>query len=145
MLDEIGAITLDQARQKARGWLSLIAQGIDPKAEEARQRAAARRQQVNTFAAVAAEFLERHAAGLKKRDEAKRIIEREFVKRWGARPVTDIMPEEVAAAVRAIVKRGAPYQAPNALVMPGVFSIGRSAPTNSESRRRPSHNSSQRT
>jgi len=46
MLDEIGAITLDQARQKARGWLSLIAQGIDPKAEEARQRAAARRQQV---------------------------------------------------------------------------------------------------
>jgi len=114
-LGEIGAITLDQARQKARGWLSLIAQGIDPKAEEARQRAAAQRQQVNTFAAVAAEFLERHAAGLKKRDEAKRIIEREFVKRWGARPITDIMPEEVAAAVRAIVMRGAPYQAHNAL------------------------------
>lgn len=114
-LGEIGAITLDQARQKARGWLSLIAQGIDPRAEEARQRAAAQRQQVNTFAAVAAEFLERHAAGLKKRDEAKRIIEREFVKRWGARPITEIMPEEVAAAVRVIVKRGAPYQAHNTL------------------------------
>jgi integrase len=114
-LGEVGAITLDQARQKAREWLSLIAQGIDPKAEEARQRAAAQRQQVNSFAAVAAEFLERHAAGLKKRDEAKRIIEGEFVKRWGARPITDILPEEVANAVRAIVKRGAPYQAHNAL------------------------------
>jgi integrase len=37
------------------------------------------------------------------------------VKRWGARPITDITPEEVAAAIRAIVKRGAPYQAHNAL------------------------------
>jgi integrase len=41
-------------------------------------------------------------------------MEREFVKRWGARPVTDILPEEVADAIRAIVKRGAPYQAHNA-------------------------------
>ena len=36
------------------------------------------------------------------------------MKRWGPRPITDIMPEEVAAAIRAIVKRGAPYQAHNA-------------------------------
>jgi integrase len=70
--------------------------------------------QLNSFAAVAAEFLERHASGLKKSAEAKRIIEGEFVKRWGPRPITDIMPEEVAAAIRAIVKRGAPYQAHNA-------------------------------
>jgi hypothetical protein len=39
----------------------------------------------------------------------------EFVKRWGARPITEITPEEVAAAIRAIVNRGAPYQAHNAL------------------------------
>ena len=37
------------------------------------------------------------------------------MKRWGARPITDVTPEEVAAAIRAIVKRGAPYQAHNAL------------------------------
>ena len=36
-------------------------------------------------------------------------------KRWGPHPITDVMPEEVAAAIRAIVKRGAPYQAHNAL------------------------------
>jgi integrase len=114
VLGEVGTITLDEARQKARAWLELIGKGIDPKVEEARQRAEAQRRQVNTFAAVAAEFLERHASGLKKSAEAERIVESEFVKRWGPRPVTDIMPEEVATAIRAIVKRGAPYQAHNA-------------------------------
>jgi integrase len=113
-LGEVGAITLEQARQKARGWLELIRRGIDPRVEEARQRADAQRRQLNSFAAVAGEFLERHASGLKKSAEAKRIIEAEFVRRWGPRPITDIMPEEVAAAIRAIVKRGAPYQAHNA-------------------------------
>ena len=54
-------------------------------------------------------------AGLAKAADARHVIEHEFVKRWGARPVTDIMPEECAAAIRAIVKRGAPYQAHNAL------------------------------
>jgi integrase len=115
VLGEVGAIGLDEARQKARMWLGLIGKGIDPKVEEARQRAEAQRRQVNTFAAVAMEFLERHASGLKKSGEATRIIEREFVKRWGARPITDIMPEEIATAIRAIVKRGSPYQAHNAL------------------------------
>jgi integrase len=114
-LGEVGAITLDEARQKARSWLGLIEKGIDPKAEETRKRAEGQRRQVNTFALVAAEFLERHAAGLKKSTEAKRIIEGEFVKRWGSRPITDIMPEEVAVAIRAIVRRGSPYQAHNAL------------------------------
>ena len=114
-LGDYGAITLEQARWKAREWLELIQKGVDPKVEEAREKAAAQRRQVNCFAMVAGEFLERHAAGLKKSAEAKRIIEGEFVRRWGARPMTDIMPEEVAAAIRAIVKRGSPYQAHNAL------------------------------
>jgi integrase len=114
-LGKVGAIGLDEARRKARIWLELIGKGIDPKIEEARQRAEAQRRHVNTFAAVATEFLERHASGLKKSGEAKRIIEREFVKRWGARPITDILPEEIATAIRAIVKRGSPYQAHNAL------------------------------
>jgi integrase len=115
VLGDAGAITLEQARERAREWLELIGRGVDPKVEDARRRAAAQRRQLNSFAAVAAEFLERHASGLKKSAEAKRIIESEFVKRWGPRPVTDIMPEEVAAAIRAIVKRGSPYQAHNAL------------------------------
>jgi integrase len=114
-LGNYGVMSLEQARAKARAWLELMQKGIDPKVEEARQRAATLRRQTNSFAMVAGEFLDRHAAGLKKSAEARRIIEGEFVKRWGTRPITDIMPEEVAAAIRAIVKRGSPYQAHNSL------------------------------
>jgi integrase len=113
-LGDYGELTLDEARQKARRWLELIGKGVDPKIAEERLRAEAQRRQVTTFGAVAADFLDRHAAKFSRRKEAQRIIETEFVRRWGARPATEIMPEEVAAAIRAIVKRGAPYQAHNA-------------------------------
>jgi len=113
-LGDYGELTLDEAREKARGWIALIRKGIDPRIEEARSKAATQRRQVNTFGAVAAAFLDRHAAGLAKVEEAKRIINAEFAKPWGARPITDILPEECAAAIRAIVKRGARYQAHNA-------------------------------
>ena len=114
-LGDYGEITLDQARQRAREWLALIQRGIDPRTAEARQKAEARRQQVNTFGMVAAAFLDRHASTLKKAVDARRSIEGEFVHRWCDRPIADVRAEEVAEAVRAIVKRGAPYQAHNAL------------------------------
>ena len=114
-LGDYGEITLDQAREKARGWLALIKKGVDPKAEEARQRAAEKRRGINTFAAVASAFLERHAAGLAKATDARHTIETEFVNKWGGRQVSDVLPEEVATAIRAIVERGSPYQAHNAL------------------------------
>jgi integrase len=114
VLGEYGAITLDKARDKARLWLELIGKGIDPRIEEARSKAEERRKAVNTFEAVVREYLDRHK-GLAKHGEAERIFETEFTKKWGARPAGDILPEEVADAIRAIVKRGAPYQAHNAL------------------------------
>ncbi len=113
-LGDYGAVTLEDARKKARGWLELIQKGVDPRVAEARQRAEETRKQTNTFAAVAAEFLDTAASKLAKAAEARHTIEKEFVKRWGARPVTDILPAEVATAIKAIVKRGAPYQAHHA-------------------------------
>jgi integrase len=109
-----GAVSLEGARARARQWLDLIKRGVDPAVEDARQAAVTRRKQVNTFAAVAADFLDRHGRTLKKEGEARRIIEVEFVKRWGARPAADITPQDVSIAIRAIVARGAPYQAHNA-------------------------------
>jgi integrase len=113
-LGTYGAITLEQARNKARNWLELIAKGIDPKVKEAKERAAAQRQQSNTFGAVAVEFLAGPASKFVKAKEAKRIIEKEFVRRWSARPIVDIEQEEISAAIAAIVKRGTRYQAHNA-------------------------------
>jgi len=121
-LGDYGAITLGQAREKARAWIEMIGRGIDPKVEEERQRTAALRRQANTFSAVANDFLDRHAKNLAKREEAERIIKAEFVKRWAARPISDIAPQEVSAAIRAIVDRGAPYQAHNAFgYLRGLF------------------------
>src|SRR5215831_7841652 len=51
-LGDVGAITLERAREKARAWLELIGRGIDPKLEEARQRARTQRRQLNSFATV---------------------------------------------------------------------------------------------
>ncbi len=163
-----GALTLAEARAKARGWLDLIARGIDPKTDEARQKATELQKQNNSFSAIASQFLERHVKGpayvalelkaeelrskdakltkeralaitladpvnrplvdqsrkegIVKKAEAVRIIEGEFAKRWGVRPITDIMPDEVSAAIRAIVKRGASYQAHNAFgYLRGLF------------------------
>jgi integrase len=114
-LGEYGAINLDEAREKAREWIGLIRKGTDPRTHEARRKATEQRNQVNTFGVVAAAFIERHVVNLSKATDAKRSIETEFVARWGQRPITDVTPGEVAEAVRAIVKRGSPYQAHNAL------------------------------
>jgi integrase len=114
-LGDLGEITLAQARDMARQWLGLIRTGVDPKIRAARDRSEEQRRRGVTFGRVAEEFLTRHAAKLAHAVPARRIIETEFVSRWRDRPITDILAEECAAAVRAIVKRGAPYQAHNAL------------------------------
>ena len=49
--------------------------------------------------------------GLVKKASAESIVTREFVARWGRRPITDIVPQECAAAIREIVERGTPEQA----------------------------------
>src|SRR5215831_7960543 len=77
-LGDYGAVTLAEARQKAREWLSMIARGIDPTVEAERQKAAQLRKQGNLFAAVAADFLDQHASKLVKGDETRGIFEREF-------------------------------------------------------------------
>lgn len=105
LIGEVGAITLADARDKARQWLALIGKGIDPKVQEARERAAEQRAMRTTFAAVAADYIEQHCSTLAKGDERRRIVQREFVARWGSRPIADITAEEMSAAIRQIKKR----------------------------------------
>jgi integrase len=113
-LGDYGTLTLEAAREKARAWLELIGRGIDPRLEAEREKALHRRRAANSLAAVASDFIERYAKGrLAKADEAEAVLQKEFISRWGARPITEIAPDEIAAAIRAIAKR-APYQAHNA-------------------------------
>lgn len=113
-LGTYGQLTLEEAREKAREWLSLIRRGVDPRIENERLRAAARVEQANTFCVVAGAFLDRYAAKLAKGGEARAIFHKEFIPRWPNRLATEISPREAAEAIRVIADRGAPYQAYNA-------------------------------
>jgi integrase len=116
-LGEYGALTLEKARSKARDWLELIRRGIDPAIHEERQRQAELRQQANTFAAVAEDFIKDKLPSERKGREAERDIRREFMPVWGKRPIAEIAPHDVRAIVKAAKDRGAPYQAHNLLVL----------------------------
>jgi integrase len=114
-LGAYGALTLEQARAKARSWLELIHRGVDPEHREAQERQAALRKQANSFAAVAEEFIKRHVSKTRKAAVVERELRREFIARWGARPITDITQHDVVAVIDEVVDRDAPYQAHNLL------------------------------
>jgi hypothetical protein len=121
-LGSYGELTLEEAREKARAWLGLIKRGVDPAHEEERQRKAALLRQENSFATVAELFIKRHLSKTRKAAVVERELRREFVERWGTRPITDITPRDVVTVIDEVVDRGAPYQAHNLL----GHSIGRS-------------------
>jgi integrase len=114
-LGDYGALTLEQARQKARGWLDRISKGIDPREEEERQRAAELRKRQNTFASVAEDFIKEKVVRERKADEVERDIRREFISRWGGLPITQIAKAHVIEMVKATKERGKFYQAHNLL------------------------------
>jgi hypothetical protein len=63
-LGMVGSLTVNAARDKARRWLDLISKEIDPKIEEGRLRAEAKRRRDETFGRVANDFLDRRAVVL---------------------------------------------------------------------------------
>ena len=131
-----GAISLDDARTKARNWQILLERGIDPRSEEKRQREAELRKRENSFAAVAEQFIKRHVAKTRKAAIVERELRREFINRWSNRPITDITQHDVVAVIDEVVERNAPYQAHNLLghvrtlfnwaIARGVYGVDRS-------------------
>jgi len=112
-LGSYGELTLEEARDKARRWRNLIKRGIDPQIQEERERQAAVRNQRTTFAAIAADFIKGKLPTERKGREVRLDIEREFLPRWGKRPATEITALDARNLVKAVVDRGAPYQARN--------------------------------
>ena len=113
-LGKYGAITLDEARQKARYWLELIEKGRDPADEERALKVAAERKRTNSFRNVAEDFFAEKLIKERKGQEVERDIRNNFLEPWNGRPITDIMPEDIALIVKAKA-RTAPAQARNVL------------------------------
>jgi integrase len=106
------AMSLDEAREKARSWLKLIAQGIDPAEQEREAELAAARRRENSFASVFEDFVKEKLAGERQGRDVARDMAKEFLTVWAKRPVADITTEDVLAIIRPIKQR-APSQARN--------------------------------
>lgn len=113
-IGDCGAITLEVARNKARRWLELIKQGIDPQLEEERSQQAEQRQRQNTFAAVAEDFIREKLPEERKGRETERDIRRELIPAWGKLPITAITDVNILDVIEAKA-RTAPAQARNLL------------------------------
>lgn len=121
-LGTYGAITLDDAREKARTWHELLRKGIDPKDEEERQRLAELRKKADTFEGVAEEFIKYiERQKLRTAPAMARDLRNYFggldpkTKKatgpWKGRPITEITSGDIRKVIGEAVNREAPYTA----------------------------------
>ena len=108
-LGRVGALTLVEARGKARIWIAQIQAGNDPRITE-------RTERDQTFAVVMEDYLAKHVRGrLRKAPDIEREMRKELLSRWKDRPVTTITRRNIITMIDDIKDRGATYQAHNIL------------------------------
>src|SRR5262245_2570325 len=88
VLGSYGALTLETARDKARGWIELIKKSIDPREKEKQERVAEQQKRKNTFAAVAEDFIAEKLPGERKGKEVERDLRRQLIPVLGDLPIT---------------------------------------------------------
>ena len=114
LLGRVGVISLAQARDKARAWLSMLSRGIDPAVEAERERQAAARKQACTFAAVVEDFVTDKLSGERRGRETERDIRKVLLSKWKSRPITDISDLDILMLINQ-KKKTAPAMARNLL------------------------------
>jgi integrase len=106
-------MSLAAARAKAKVWLDLIEQGRDPALVAQQEQLAQRRTIQTTFAVVADAWLHERVHGKqRKAHEVATDVRREFIPRWGNKPITEITALDVRNLIGVLNKR-APAQARN--------------------------------
>ncbi len=112
-IGDYDTMRLADAREKAREWIALVSKGVDPSAEEERQRKATRdaerRRKAETFGNALNEYLKRKSK-LKSAPTIKRELSRECAA-WMNRAVADISPQDVKELIEAIRDSGREAQA----------------------------------
>ena len=82
-IGEYPAMSLADAREKARAWRTLVKQGIDPAEQERREREAEQQRRANTFAAVFEDFVVEKLSTERKGKEVERDVRRRFYASFG--------------------------------------------------------------
>ncbi|WP_043005678.1 tyrosine-type recombinase/integrase [Comamonas testosteroni] len=107
------AVGLKDARDLAGQARQALQSGDDPSELRKIAKAKAVHEAVNTFRAVAGEWMEHQAARWtpETRERIRASLEADILKTMGARPLASIKPLEVMTAIKAIEARGAGDQA----------------------------------
>jgi len=114
-IGDVKSVTLAEARDKAREWITLAERGFDPAEQQRQSKIAEQRRRQSTFKAVVEAWLA--SDELKKTRTANNVAREtrdEFVTIWGDWALTDVTAADVAAAIRAKATT-APGQARNLL------------------------------
>jgi integrase len=100
-------VSLATARKLATAALGDLVSGVHPKQ---------RRRQVNTFAALADEFIRRPAAGkLRTAAAIEKVVHKHLIPRWGARVAAEIKRSDVITMLEEIDRASGPYMAAKVL------------------------------
>ncbi|WP_287916570.1 phage integrase central domain-containing protein [Comamonas sp.] len=107
------AVSLKDARELANQARQIIQAGEDPAEQRKAAKAQTAHEAVNTFRAVALEWVEHQSARWEPltRQRITSSLETNVLKALGARPLASIKPLEVMNAVKAVEARGAGEQA----------------------------------
>jgi len=103
-----GAISLEAARIKARQWLTLIANGVDPTDD-------AIRRQKETFQAIAEQYFVRKAAGHRSREATEATLERLVYPTLGHRAIEAINRSDIVKLLDRIEDERGPVMASQTL------------------------------
>jgi integrase len=115
-------MSLARARAVAEEKLRYLRDGVDPREREAEERKVKAEKQKaeetrkeNVFSAVAETFIRRFVATKRTAGPIAQLVRRDFVTRWGTRPINEIGRSDVIAMVEEIADRS-PSAAHQALI-----------------------------
>ncbi len=117
-LGDYGALTVQQARERARGVLNAVSQGQDPALERARDRQRLNHDRVD---GLVAEFIEKHVVHTRSAAETERIFEHDVLPRFGSRSVHTVTKRDIVSMLDAIADRGSPIMANRTLAVTRKF------------------------
>jgi integrase len=114
-IGDVKSVTLAEARDKAREWITLAERGFDPAEQQRQSKIAEQRRRQSTFKAVVEAWLASdEVKKTRTANDVARETRDEFVTIWGDWALTDVTAADVAAAIRAKATT-APGQARNLL------------------------------
>jgi integrase len=108
LLGHYPVVGLTEARAAARGALGALGQGHDPASLAEARRAAERKRDASTFAAVAELFIREHLPKRRTAASYEKLIRRELIPVLGERGIGEICRRDVIALLKAIAARGQP-------------------------------------